>query len=73
MRVHDPPRFGTAGELYSKAFYDQLARVLRRAPVACSLHRPAQQADQRPRRAERGREAPAARGFEAAERYGVLA
>jgi uncharacterized protein len=28
--LHDPPRFGVAGELYSQAFYDQLARVLRR-------------------------------------------
>jgi hypothetical protein len=28
--LHDPPRFGTAGELYSRVFYDQLARVLRR-------------------------------------------
>ena len=28
--LHDPPRFGTAGELYSRAFYDQMARVLRR-------------------------------------------
>ena len=28
--MHDPPRFGIAGELYSQAFYDQLARVLRR-------------------------------------------
>ena len=28
--LHDPPRFGTAGELYSQAFYDHLARVLRR-------------------------------------------
>ncbi len=28
--LHDPPRFGIAGELYSRAFYDQLARVLRR-------------------------------------------
>jgi uncharacterized protein len=28
--LHDPPRFGTAGELYSQAFYDQLARVLKR-------------------------------------------
>lgn len=27
--LHDPPRFGTAGELYSQAFYDDLARVLR--------------------------------------------
>ena len=26
--LHDPPRFGIAGELYSRAFYDQLARVL---------------------------------------------
>jgi predicted methyltransferase len=28
--LHDPPRFGIAGELYSQAFYDELARVLRR-------------------------------------------
>ena len=28
--LHDPPRFGIAGELYSQAFYDQLVRVLRR-------------------------------------------
>ena len=28
--LHDPPRFGIAGELYSQAFYDQLARVLAR-------------------------------------------
>ena len=28
--LHDPPRFGIAGELYSQAFYDQLAGVLRR-------------------------------------------
>lgn len=28
--LHDPPRFGIAGDLYSRAFYDQLARVLRR-------------------------------------------
>ncbi len=27
--LHDPPRFGIAGELYSQAFYNQLARVLR--------------------------------------------
>lgn len=27
---HDPPRFGIAGELYSQAFYEQLARVVRR-------------------------------------------
>jgi predicted methyltransferase len=26
--LHDPPRFGTAGELYSQAFYDELARVM---------------------------------------------
>src|SRR6185369_4901215 len=26
--LHDPPRFGTAGELYSQTFYDELARVL---------------------------------------------
>ncbi len=28
--LHDPPRFGIAGELYSQHFYNQLARVLRR-------------------------------------------
>ena len=28
--LHDPPRFGIAGELYSQAFYDRLARVLKR-------------------------------------------
>ena len=27
--LHDPPRFGVAGELYSQAFYDQLSRVLK--------------------------------------------
>jgi predicted methyltransferase len=32
--LHDPPRFGIAGELYSQAFYDALARVLKRgAPL----------------------------------------
>ena len=29
--LHDPPRFGIAGELYSQVFYDHLARVLRKA------------------------------------------
>jgi len=28
--LHDPPRFGIAGELYSLSFYEQLARVLKR-------------------------------------------
>lgn len=28
--LHDPPRFGIAGELYSQAFYDELARVMKR-------------------------------------------
>jgi uncharacterized protein len=28
--LHDPPRFGIAGELYSQDFYNQLARVIRR-------------------------------------------
>ena len=27
--LHDPPRFGIAGELYSQAFYDELARVVK--------------------------------------------
>jgi predicted methyltransferase len=32
--LHDPPRFGIAGELYSQSFYAALARVLkRRAPL----------------------------------------
>ncbi len=32
--LHDPPRFGIAGELYSQAFYGELARVLKRgAPL----------------------------------------
>ncbi len=34
--LHDPPRFGIAGELYSQNFYDQLARVLR--PQARLFH-----------------------------------
>lgn len=28
--LHDPPRFGIAGELYSQIFYDHLARAIRR-------------------------------------------
>ena len=28
--LHDPPRFGIAGELYSQTFYNHLARVLKR-------------------------------------------
>jgi len=28
--LHDPPRFGIAGELYAQVFYDHLARVLRK-------------------------------------------
>lgn len=28
--LHDPPRFGIAGELYSQVFYNELARVLKR-------------------------------------------
>ncbi len=28
--LHDPPRFGIAGELYSQVFYQELARVLKR-------------------------------------------
>jgi predicted methyltransferase len=28
--LHDPPRFGIAGELYSQVFYDHLARVMKR-------------------------------------------
>ena len=29
--LHDPPRFGIAGDLYSQSFYGQLFRVLRRS------------------------------------------
>jgi predicted methyltransferase len=28
--LHDPPRFGIAGELYSRDFYAQMARVIKR-------------------------------------------
>jgi uncharacterized protein len=28
--LHDPPRFGIAGELYSQVFYDHLSRVVKR-------------------------------------------
>lgn len=31
--LHDPPRFGIAGDLYSRVFYDQLARVLKRKGI----------------------------------------
>jgi uncharacterized protein len=31
--LHDPPRFGLAGELYSQKFYDQLFRVLGRRGI----------------------------------------
>jgi len=34
--LHDPPRFGVAGELYAQSFYGQLARVLR--PGARMFH-----------------------------------
>lgn len=34
--LHDPPRFGIAGELYSLVFYEQLARVLK--PGAPMFH-----------------------------------
>lgn len=34
--LHDPPRFGIAGELYSLAFYQELARVL--APNGLLFH-----------------------------------
>ena len=31
--LHDPPRFGIAGELYSQSFYEELARVLKRGAL----------------------------------------
>jgi len=34
--LHDPPRFGIAGELYSQAFYEELARVI--APRGLLFH-----------------------------------
>lgn len=34
--LHDPPRFGIAGELYSQVFYDELARVIR--PAGLMFH-----------------------------------
>jgi predicted methyltransferase len=34
--LHDPPRFGLAGELYSQVFYNELARVLR--PMGMLFH-----------------------------------
>jgi len=34
--LHDPPRFGIAGELYSQVFYNHLARVLKRK-ANCSI------------------------------------
>ena len=55
--LHDPPRFGIAGELYSQTFYDQLARVLKRNGAAVPLHRHAEQAHRRRRRAERSGDA----------------
>ena len=45
--LHDPPRFGIAGELYSQVFYDQLARVLRRGWPPVPLHRQSEHAHQR--------------------------
>ena len=34
--LHDPPRFGIAGDLYSRLFYEQLARVI--APEGVLFH-----------------------------------
>jgi predicted methyltransferase len=31
--LHDPPRFGIAGELYSQEFYDRLARLLKKRGI----------------------------------------
>jgi predicted methyltransferase len=50
--LHDPPRFALAGELYSQAFYDQLARVLK--PRARLFHYTGT-----PNRVSRGRDLPA--------------
>ena len=60
--LHDPPRFGIAGELYSQAFYDQLARVLKRNGRLFHYTGTPEQAHQRPRRSQRSREAAAAGG-----------
>lgn len=72
--LHDPPRFGIAGELYSAAFYGELARVLR--PGAPLFHYTGA-----PNRNSRGRDLPAevmrrldAAGFDARrEADGVFA
>jgi predicted methyltransferase len=37
--LHDPPRFSIAGVLYSQAFQNQLARVVRPPMAALSFHR----------------------------------
>ncbi|HTQ36187.1 MAG TPA: hypothetical protein VMH77_04060 [Steroidobacteraceae bacterium] len=72
--LHDPPRFGIAGELYSLAFYEELARVL--APQGLLFHYTGT-----PNKVSRGRNLPrevqkrlAKAGFEAEIRGdGVLA
>ncbi len=54
--LHDPPRFGIAGELYSLSFYGQ-TRTRPQAPrTPLSLHGHPQQIDHRPGRSERGGE-----------------
>jgi len=50
--LHDPPRFGIAGELYSQVFYDELARVL--MPRGLMFHYTG-----RPNRLTSGRDVPA--------------
>ncbi len=35
--LHDPPRFGIAGELYSQAFYEQLARARSSRAASCFI------------------------------------
>lgn len=50
--LHDPPRFGIAGELYAQRFYDELARVLR--PRGALFHYTGA-----PNRNSRGRDLPA--------------
>ena len=41
MYLHDPPRFGIAGELYARSFYAQLAAMLR--PGGTLFHYPSSQ------------------------------
>ena len=59
--LHDPPRFGIAGELYSLELYEQMARVLQAQGPVVPLHRNAKQAHAAAGTCQRGCDATAAR------------